>query len=77
MQRAARDGVKGEQDLLDLELRLGVVRAPLDLCPRRRAFLVLAAAGKVFLSDRDRYDLMVEKNPALDVLRKALDLDLG
>ena len=32
---------------------------------------------KVFLSDRDRYDMMVEKNPQLDKLRQALDLDLG
>jgi DNA polymerase-3 subunit gamma/tau len=32
---------------------------------------------KAFLSDRDRYDLMVQKNPALDALRQALDLDLG
>ena len=32
---------------------------------------------KAFLSDRDRYDMMVEKNPALDRLRQALDLDLG
>jgi len=30
-----------------------------------------------FLSDRDRYDMMAEKNPSLDKLRKALDLDLG
>jgi hypothetical protein len=29
------------------------------------------------LSDRDRYDLMVQKNPVLDALRQALDLDLG
>ena len=32
---------------------------------------------KAFLSDKDRYELMVEKNPSLDRLRKALDLDLG
>ena len=32
---------------------------------------------KAYLSDRDRYDLMVQKNPALDALRQALDLDLG
>jgi len=32
---------------------------------------------KAFLSDRERYDLMVEKNPQLDKLRQALDLDLG
>ena len=32
---------------------------------------------KAFLSDKDRYDMMVEKNPALEKLRKALDLDLG
>ena len=32
---------------------------------------------KAFLSDKDRYDMMVEKNPALETLRKALDLDLG
>ncbi len=32
---------------------------------------------KAYLSDRERYDLMVQKNPALDALRLALDLDLG
>jgi hypothetical protein len=32
---------------------------------------------KAFLSDRERYDMMVEKNPQLDKLRQALDLDLG
>ena len=32
---------------------------------------------KAFLSDKDRYELMVAKNPSLDKLRKALDLDLG
>ena len=36
-----------------------------------------AEERKAFLSDKDRYDLMVEKNPSLDKLRKALDLDLG
>ena len=36
------------------------------------------AEGKMaFLSDRERYDMMVEKNPHLDKLRQALDLDLG
>ena len=32
---------------------------------------------KAFLSDRERYDMMVDKNPQLDKLRQALDLDLG
>mgnify|MGYP000344950094 CR=1 FL=1 len=32
---------------------------------------------KAFLSDREWYDMMVEKNPQLDKLRQALDLDLG
>ncbi len=36
-----------------------------------------AESRKAFLSDRERYEMMVEKNPALDSLRKALDLDLG
>lgn len=36
-----------------------------------------AEEKKAFLSDRERYDLMVEKNPHLDKLRLALDLDLG
>lgn len=30
-----------------------------------------------FLSERERYDAFVEKNPHLDTLRKRLDLDLG
>jgi len=29
-----------------------------------------------FMNDRERYDAMVMKNPALDTLRKRLDLDL-
>jgi DNA polymerase-3 subunit gamma/tau len=29
-----------------------------------------------FMNDRERYDEMVKKNPALDELRKRLDLDL-
>ena len=29
-----------------------------------------------FMNDRERYDAMVTKNPALDTLRKRLDLDL-
>jgi hypothetical protein len=32
---------------------------------------------KAFLSDKDRYELMAEKNPSLEKLRKALDLDLA
>ena len=47
-----------------LELQIHVVEQDLEDC-------------KAFLSDRDRYDLMVQKNPALDALRQALDLDLG
>lgn len=30
-----------------------------------------------FLTERERYDVFVEKNPHLDTLRKRLDLDLG
>ena len=36
-----------------------------------------AEEKKAFMSDRERYDIMVEKNPQLDKLRQALDLDLG
>jgi DNA polymerase-3 subunit gamma/tau len=32
---------------------------------------------KVFLTDKERYEKMIEKNPALDELRKRLDLDLA
>lgn len=30
-----------------------------------------------FLTERERYDVFVDKNPHLDTLRKRLDLDLG
>lgn len=30
-----------------------------------------------FLTDKERYDLMVSRHPLLDVLRERLDLDLG
>jgi DNA polymerase-3 subunit gamma/tau len=32
---------------------------------------------KFYLTDKERYEKMVEKNPLLEVLRKKLDLDLG
>ena len=32
---------------------------------------------KMFLTDKEKYEKMVEKNPALDELRKRLDLDLA
>ena len=34
-------------------------------------------APKVFLTDKEKYHKMVEKNPALENLRKKLDLDLA
>lgn len=35
-----------------------------------------AQSSTEFMNDRERYDEMVKKNPALDELRKRLDLDL-
>ena len=32
---------------------------------------------KMFLTDKEKYNKMVEKNPVLDELRKRLDLDLA
>jgi DNA polymerase-3 subunit gamma/tau len=32
---------------------------------------------KFYLTDKERYEKMVEKNPVLEELRKKLDLDLG
>ena len=72
LQKEQMDGLRTEllmhlkTELRNASLELHLVLKEQDLEER-----------KVFLSDRDRYDLMVEKNPALDVLRKALDLDLG
>ena len=42
---------------------------------RRRVSEVEAAPA--FLSPKDRYTKWAEENPALEVLRKRLDLDLG
>ncbi|MDA0729395.1 MAG: DNA polymerase III subunit gamma/tau [Bacteroidetes bacterium] len=56
--------LKTELRNASLSLKIEVAEQPLE-------------SRKAFLSDRERYDLMVEKNPALDALRKALDLDLG
>lgn len=72
LQKEQMDGLRTE---LLMHLKTTLRNANLEL------HLVLQAQGveeKVkFLSDRDRYDMMAEKNPSLDKLRKALDLDLG
>lgn len=36
-----------------------------------------AEVSSQFLTERERYDVFVDKNPHLDTLRKRLDLDLG
>jgi DNA polymerase-3 subunit gamma/tau len=72
LQKEQMDGLRTE---LLMHLKTTLRNANLEL------HLVLQAQEveeKVkFLSDRDRYDMMAEKNPSLDKLRKALDLDLG
>ena len=72
LQKEQMDGLRTE---LLMHLKTTLRNANLEL------HLVLQAQDveeKVkFLSDRDRYDMMAEKNPSLDKLRKALDLDLG
>ena len=72
LQREQMDGLRTEV-LIHLKTKLKNAGLELHLEMREQAL----EERKAFLSDKDRYDLMVEKNPALDKLRKALDLDLG
>ncbi len=72
LQREQMDGLRTEV-LIHLKTNLKNAGLELHLEMREQAL----EERKAFLSDKDRYDLMVEKNPALDKLRKALDLDLG
>ncbi|MGB0178869.1 MAG: DNA polymerase III subunit gamma/tau [Flavobacteriales bacterium] len=72
LQREQMDGLRTEV-LIHLKTKLKNADLELHLEMREQAL----EERKAFLSDKDRYDLMVEKNPALDKLRKALDLDLG
>ena len=72
LQREQMDGLRTEV-LIHLKTKLKNAGLELHLEMLEQA----AEERKAFLSDKDRYDLMVEKNPSLDKLRKALDLDLG
>ena len=72
LQREQMDGLRAEV-LVHLKTELKNAQLELYLEMREQAM----EEKKAFLSDKDRYDMMVEKNPALDKLRKALDLDLG
>ncbi len=72
LQREQMDGLRTEV-LVYLKTALKNAQLELHLEMKEQAM----EEKKAFLSDKDRYDLMVEKNPALDKLRKALDLDLG
>lgn len=72
LQREQMDGLRTEV-LVHLKTELKNAQLELHLEMKEQAM----EEKKAFLSDKDRYDMMVEKNPALDKLRKALDLDLG
>jgi DNA polymerase-3 subunit gamma/tau len=72
LQREQMDGLRTEV-LVYLKTELKNAQLELHLEMKEQAM----EEKKAFLSDKDRYDMMVEKNPALDKLRKALDLDLG
>ena len=72
LQREQMDGLRTEV-LMHLKTTLKNASLELHLEMKEQAM----EEKKAFLSDKDRYDMMVEKNPALDKLRKALDLDLG
>lgn len=72
LQREQMDGLRTEILIhLKSELRNAQLELHVEMEEQNRE------EKKAFLSDKDRYNLMVEKNPALDKLRKALDLDLG
>ncbi|MEC8335172.1 MAG: DNA polymerase III subunit gamma/tau [Bacteroidota bacterium] len=72
LQREQMDGLRTEL-LVHLKTELQNASLELHLDMKEQAM----KEKKAFLSDKDRYDMMVEKNPALDKLRRALDLDLG
>ena len=72
LQREQMDGLRTEV-LVHLKTELQNASLELHLEMKEQAM----EEKKAFLSDKDRYDMMVEKNPALDKLRRALDLDLG
>ena len=72
LQREQMDGLRTEV-LVHLKTELQNASLELHLDMKEQAM----EEKKAFLSDKDRYDMMVEKNPALDKLRRALDLDLG
>jgi DNA polymerase III subunit gamma/tau len=72
LQREQMDGLRTEV-LVYLKTQLKNAQLELHLEMKEQDM----EEKKAFLSDKDRYDLMVEKNPSLDKLRKALDLDLG
>ena len=72
LQREQMDGLRTEILIhLKSELRNAQLELHVEMEEQNRE------EKKAFLSDKDRYNLMVEKNPALDKLRIALDLDLG
>ena len=72
LQREQMDGLRTEV-LVHLKTELQNASLELHLDMKEQAM----EEKKAFLSDKDRYDMMVEKNPALDKLRRAMDLDLG
>ncbi len=57
-------------------LRLGLKNDFIELNLKVAASESLEVSSQ-FLTERERYDVFVEKNPHLDTLRKRLDLDLG
>ncbi len=72
LQREQMDGLRTEV-LIHLKTSMQNAQLELSLAMREQPM----EQKKAFLSDKDRYDLMAEKNPALEKLRKALDLDLA
>ena len=72
LQREQMDGLRTE---VLTHLKTTLQNASLELHLEMKAQAM--EEKKAFLSDKDRYDMMVEKNPSLDKLRQALDLDLG
>ena len=72
LQREQMDGLRTEV-LVHLKTTLQNAQLELSLAMREQPM----EEKKAFLSDKDRYELMAEKNPSLEKLRKALDLDLA
>jgi DNA polymerase-3 subunit gamma/tau len=72
LQREQMDGLRTEV-LVHLKTALQNAQLELSLAMREQPM----EEKKAFLSDKDRYELMAEKNPSLEKLRKALDLDLA